>query len=602
MKRYFLNLSIYRKIRVGYIVLTAALLIMAIVSLGLILLLSKNIRVSNDQYTRAIVLADEAQSAFQEIQLALRDAYNNAQNKEMETYAGSVKEDQELIRQFFADYQATLADGQDEENLKALEAVFDDFATLADAVLFGVRNGALSESTLTKIRLTGIKAEEVRAAFQTLIRYKVSLSEEFIAQADQARQSALHVLVILLVVAMAITLGLSRTIARGVGKAVRMFADIGAGLARGSLELSPEDAEQIDRYKQQRDEIGVLAAAFDAMVASSREQARAAQVIAEGDLTAEVAVRSEEDVLGRALDHMVRTFHDLTASIIQAAEQVSVSARQASEFSLTLSEGATEQASTIQQLSASLAEITAAAEKNAQEAQRLGGLAQVILQDAAAGDKRMRDMLKAMEEISAASAGIEKIIKVIDDIAFQTNILALNAAVEAARAGQHGKGFAVVADEVRALAGRSAKAVQETAELIDRSMAKVRSGTEIAKDTAEALAKISAQIDKAAAYLQGIAETSRQQAAGVEQVSQAVSQVSQVVQNNAAVAEESAAASQELSRQAESLMEKTRLFKVRGREENPALSAGEGLASGDAFSGGGGESELAFAPLGFDKY
>jgi len=200
---------------------------------------------------------------------------------------------------------------------------------------------------------------------------------------------------------------------------------------------------------------------------------------------------------------------------------------------------------------------------NASNANQANELALAAKEGAIKGNEQMKGMLKAMEEINEGSGSIFKIIKVIDEIAFQTNILALNAAVEAARAGQHGKGFAVVAEEVRNLAARSANAAKETTGLIEDSMKKVEGGTKIANDTAAALSQIVEGVTQVTNLVGEIATASNEQALGINQVNQGILQVSDVVQANFATSEESAAASEELSSQAELLREQVSQFKLK---------------------------------------
>ncbi len=274
------------------------------------------------------------------------------------------------------------------------------------------------------------------------------------------------------------------------------------------------------------------------------------------------------------MEGIIDSLNQTMANISSAADQVSSGSVMISNSSLALSEGATVQASSVEELTASVEEIAAQTSLNAQNAEKANQLATNAKKEAENGNAQMSDLLRAMDAINASSGSINKIIKVIDDIAFQTNILALNAAVEAARAGQHGKGFAVVAEEVRTLAGKSANAAKETTDMIAGSIKNVETGIKIANATAGALKKIVTEVSNATDLVGSIAIASKEQAIGIEQINQGLAQVSQVVQNNAGTSEESAAASEELSSQAEQLKEVVSFFKVRNENSfvtsNPA--------------------------------
>lgn len=308
--------------------------------------------------------------------------------------------------------------------------------------------------------------------------------------------------------------------------------------------------------------------------------------VAEGDLTVGITAEYLGDFsrLRDSINTIIDSVGEVISEINTAAEQVMANSRQVSSGNQEISQGATEQASAIEELLASVSQIAEQVRQNALDANTSADLAEKAMKAADEGNEQMAAMLKSMEEINESAANISKIIKVIDDIAFQTNILALNAAVEAARAGVHGKGFAVVAEEVRNLAARSAQAAKETTELIEGSIESVKAGTAIAETTAATLSDIVSGSHKSQELLHGIAAASNEQATSIAHVNRGIEQLSQVVQTNSATAEQGAAASEELSGQAEMLKHLVDHFKLREDQpdaedclDKPAPVAGEPL-------------------------
>jgi methyl-accepting chemotaxis protein len=366
-----------------------------------------------------------------------------------------------------------------------------------------------------------------------------------------------------------------------------MIAELAERVALGDVNITDLDAST----EPTQNEVTLLERAFGHIIEAVHDQADKLDAIAKGDYTVQIAVRSEADVMNRAINTMLDSNNSVLSQIHMATGQVSAGASQIADGAQSLAQGSTEQAATVQELSAAIANVAAKTKTNAERADHSAELADSIKNNAEKGNRQMKDMVAAVGEISKASQDIGRVIKVIDDIAFQTNILALNASVEAARAGQHGKGFAVVAEDVRNLAAKSAEAAKDTGALIASSIEKAELGSRIAKETEDSLVEIVAGVEESSEVAREIAVSSKEQSDEVVLINNGIEQVAMVVQQNSATAEESAAASEEMSGQSEMLKELVSQFKLRNLDETapasamaslPARSSGFSLAQGGA--------------------
>ena len=314
---------------------------------------------------------------------------------------------------------------------------------------------------------------------------------------------------------------------------------------------------------QRADEIGDLAKGGQAVANDYKTIDAMANALAEGDWRVTVKEKSSVDTMNQNLGKMLEQVNQALREIDDNVRQVTTGANEVSIASQNLSSGAQESAASLEEITASMSEISSQTKANAQSAGEARDLAQNASNAAAEGQSAMQKMNDSMERITKNSAEVQRVIKVIDDIAFQTNLLALNAAVEAARAGVHGKGFAVVAEEVRNLAARSAKAAQETSELIATSGTEIQRGGEVTAQTAEVLNTIVNQIKQTTDLVAGIAVASNEQAQGVGQVTIGLQQIDAVTQQNTASAEESASAANQMSSMATNLQALVAKFKLK---------------------------------------
>ncbi len=375
----------------------------------------------------------------------------------------------------------------------------------------------------------------------------------------EAGTASAVLIVMALVVGIIPTIIVTRAITQPLGRVIGMIEEMGKGHLEERLSLGRSD------------EIGQMASAMDGFADNLQyEVVTALQLLSEGDLTLEATPRDDRDAIMGALKKTVDDLNHLMAGINEAGEHIAAGSKQLSDSSHALSEGSTEQASALEQITASMTGIASQTRQNADNAGEANRLADHSRRAAEEGNTRMGEMVSAMGEINESSQSIFKIIKVIDEIAFQTNLLALNAAVEAARAGKHGKGFAVVAEEVRSLAARSAQAAKETADMIESSVVKARKGSEIADKTALALGTIMSEVTKAANLVGEIAEASNKQALAIDEVNRGVVEIDKVTQRNAAISEQTAAAAEELSGNASRLRNMLSRFKLKNEASLPA--------------------------------
>ena len=372
--------------------------------------------------------------------------------------------------------------------------------------------------------------------------------------------------VVLLVVVCVIVL----IIVRAKLKDLPKITEAADAISIGDIEIEDLDSGT-DKTKN---EVILLERAFSRMLESFKQQAYILTRVAEGDYTSKVTIRSEKDVINLAIELMLDGTLNALQQVASAGIQVADGSKQIASGATILAQGSTEQAASVEQLSVTISEIAHKTKENAEKAGKAATLADSIKENAEKGNLQMSEMMTAVKEINEASQSIEKVIKVIDDIAFQTNILALNAAVEAARAGQHGKGFAVVAEEVRSLAAKSAEAAKDTGGLITNSIDKAELGSRIAEETAASLADIVEGINESTVIVSDIATSSDEQYVSINQINKGIEQVAHVVQQNSATAEQSAAASEEMSAQSamlENLIMQFQLRDERKRAEDRAL-------------------------------
>lgn len=553
------DLKISMKMLVSFGIIIGIFVLVMIISMVSLTSIGNKI---DEMYNGPLIATNAAMGARRDLNSMGKNLRSAILAKDLPAYesaldddASNFKERISLLRSNFTGDQ-TLVDN--------LETASATLVSEREAVMSLIRSGQYdqaSERTLTSFyQAFKVTTDAANAVYESAMDNASSFHDSAIS----AKNSTLVMVILAAVMVVALTFVLAVYLTKSLSKPIVEIEEAAKQMAQGQL--------QVDIRYQSKDELGSLSDNMRVMTKRIKhymdEIAKATKQLADGDLN----VKKLEPFLGDfepvqlSIRQLVGSLNGTLRQINQASDQVAAGSDQVSSGAQALSQGATEQASSVEELAATITEISQKVKYTADHAVEAREQTSQAGMETTTCNQQMQEMIVAMAEISEKSGEIGKIIKTIEDIAFQTNILALNAAVEAARAGDAGKGFAVVADEVRSLASKSADASKNTSALIEGSMRAVEKGTEIASETAQSLMKVVESAKHVATIVDMIADAAAEQSRSINQVTQGVDQISSVVQTNSATAEESAAASEELSGQAQMLKTLVGQFKLRNIE------------------------------------
>lgn len=498
---------------------------------------------------------------FQSSRALNMDIVTAASPAEREKYVKELAVEDELIKKHMAEVKGRLGTELGQQTYKELDDAMNVFFSARELAFRTTENSKdINMAVATYHNAMEAPSEAVRGILDTMVNDKTTIGHE--KSVGLSTQTAIFtwLMIGVMVVAFVVAIILAIIISNGISKPIDEINEAAVKISKGDYDVS--------LTHHSKDEVGELADSMRTMTSTTNaiimDAVHGLREVAEGNFNVKAGTEYVGVFAGikSAIQRIIVDLSNTMAQIKSTSDQVASGSEQVSSGAQALAQGATEQASSVEELSASVNEVSAHIKRNAENAQAASNLADTVGGQITVSNEQMGQMMSAMTEISESSSHISRIIKTIEDIAFQTNILALNAAVEAARAGAAGKGFAVVADEVRNLATKSSEAAKQTNGLIEGSVKSVENGVKIAGETAKSLNSVVTGAVEITRMINEITRASSEQATSIAQINQGVEQISSVVQTNSATSEESAAASEELSGQANIMRELVAKFQL----------------------------------------